>query len=118
MSYKFKHTSPNPHFAEVKDVYPQEVLENKVNLKLIDVREAVEFSGELGHAPTAELVVLNTIPAEIERLPKDQTIVFICRSGGRSSQAAAFALSKGFTDVYNMQGGMLAWNSLMLPTEQ
>lgn len=118
MSYKFKHTSQNPHFTEVTDVFPQEVLENKTHLKLIDVRETSEFNGELGHAPTAELVVLNTIPAEIERLPKDQTIVFICRSGGRSSQAAAFAMSKGFTDVYNMQGGMLAWNSLMLPTEK
>jgi rhodanese-related sulfurtransferase len=118
MSYKFKHTSPNPHFAEVVDVFPQEVLENKTHLKLIDVRETTEFNGELGHAPTSELVVLNTIPIEIERLPKDQTIVFICRSGGRSSQAAAFALSKGFKDVYNMQGGMLAWNNLMLPTEK
>jgi rhodanese-related sulfurtransferase len=118
MSYKFKHTSQNPHFNEVTDVYPQEVLENKANLKLIDVREISEFNGELGHVPTSELVVLNTIPAEIERLPKDQPIVFICRSGGRSSQAAAFTISKGFTDVYNMQGGMLAWNSLMLPTEK
>ena len=118
MSYKFKHTSPNPHFNEVTDVYPQEVLENKESLKLIDVRETAEFNGELGHAPMAELVVLNSIPAEIDQLPKNQTIVFICRSGVRSSQAAAFALSKGFTDVYNMQGGMLAWNNLMLPIEK
>ena len=30
MSYKFKHTTPNPHFTEVTDVYPQEVLENEI----------------------------------------------------------------------------------------
>lgn len=118
MSYKFKHTSANPNFPEVTDVQPQEVLENTAHLKLIDVREVDEYTGELGHAPSAQLVVLNTIPTKIDQLPKDQTIVFICRSGGRSAQATAFALSKGFTDVYNMRGGMLAWNSFHLPTEK
>ncbi len=118
MSYKFKQTTGNPHFPEVMDVEPTEVLENATALKLIDVREADEFIGELGHVDTSELIILNTIPEKINSLPKDQTIIFICRSGGRSAQATAFAQSKGFTDVYNMRGGMLAWNHQQLPTRK
>ena len=99
------------------DVTPQEVLENTAQLKLVDVREISEYTGELGHAPHAELMVLSTIPEKIKTLPQDKTIVFICRSGGRSAQAAAYAQQHGFKNVYNMTGGMLLWNQLQLPTE-
>jgi rhodanese-related sulfurtransferase len=115
MSYKFKQTTTNPHFPNVTDVEPAEVLESSAQLKLIDVREADEYVGELGHAAAAELIVLNTIPEKIDSLSKNVSIVFICRSGGRSAQATAFAISKGFTTVYNMRGGMLAWNHQQLP---
>jgi rhodanese-related sulfurtransferase len=118
MSYKFKQISKNPHFPHVFDVEPLEVLENTDQLKLIDVREIDEYSGELGHASSTELIVLNTIPDKIDSLPKNKTIVFICRSGGRSAQAAAFVKSKGFSDVYNMRGGMLAWNQQQLPIQK
>ena len=117
MQYQFKNKNPNPNFSQIDDVSPQEVLEAAQKLKLIDVREVSEYTGELGHAAGAELIVLSTLPEKIKSLPKDQTIVFICRSGGRSSQAAAFAKSEGVTDVYNMQGGMLLWNQLKLPIE-
>lgn len=117
MPYEFKNKNPNPNFSQIEDVTPQEVLEASKHLKLIDVREVSEYSGELGHAPGSELVVLSTLPEKIKALPKDQTIVFICRSGGRSSQAAAFAKSEGLSDVYNMRGGMLLWNQLKLPIE-
>ena len=117
MPYEFKNKNPNPGFSQIEDVTPQEVLVASEQLKLIDVREVSEYTGELGHAPSTELIVLSTLPEKIKTLPKNKTIVFICRSGGRSAQAAAFAKSEGFTDVYNMQGGMLLWNQLKLPTE-
>lgn len=118
MLYEFKNTTTNPHFADIQDVTPQEVLAATANLKLIDVREVSEYTGELGHAPQTELMVLSTLPEKIKTLPKDKTIVFICRSGGRSAQAAAFAKQQGFTHVHNMLGGMLLWNQLQLPTEK
>ena len=118
MSYEFKNKTNNTGFAGVTDVTPQEVLENTVELKLIDVREVDEYTGELGHAPQAELIVLSTIPEKIKTLSKDKPIVFICRSGGRSAQAAAYAQQQGFTNVYNMTGGMLLWNRLQLPIEK
>lgn len=117
MSYAFKNKQTNPYFPEISDVNPQEVFEHAKELELIDVREESEYTGELGHVAGTKLIVLSTIPDNLKTLPKDKTIVFICRSGGRSAQASAFAKKEGFTDVYNMQGGMLLWNQLQLPTE-
>ena len=118
MTYDFKIKSSNPNFPQIEDVTPQEVLEASKELKLIDVREVSEYTGVLGHVPNTELMVLSALPNKINTLPKDIPIVFICRSGGRSAQATAFAKSEGFTQVYNMMGGMLLWNQLQLPTEK
>ena len=47
--------------------------------------------------------------AELEALPKDTAIAFLCRSGGRSQQAAEEFRALGFKDVYNIVGGTNAW---------
>lgn len=118
MAYEFKTKSINPNFSDIEDVTPQEVLEATKDLKLVDVREEFEYTGELGHVPDSELIILGSLPKKINSLPQDKPIVFICRSGNRSAQAASFAKSKGFTEAYNMIGGMLLWNQLLLPTEK
>ncbi len=118
MSYKFKQTQPNPYFPQILDVEPKEVLEATAHVLLIDVRETHEFVGELRHVPQSKLIVLSTLPDKFITLPKDKTVVFICRSGGRSAQAAAFCKANGFDYVYNMRGGMLEWNELQLPLEK
>ncbi|MBC7741016.1 MAG: rhodanese-like domain-containing protein [Bdellovibrionaceae bacterium] len=118
MSYKFTTQTPNPNFPNVTDVPPQEVNEHQTELTLIDVRENVEYTGELGHIKGTQLVVLSSIPQNLNSIPKEKPIVFICRSGGRSAQAASFAKQQGFDTVYNMAGGMLLWNQLQLPTEK
>lgn len=117
MAYTFKNKFANPHFPELSDVTPQEVFENSQNLTLIDVREISEYNAELGHIAGSSLIVLSTIPDKLKTIPVDKTIVFVCRSGGRSAQAASYARANGVTDVYNMQGGMLLWNQLKQPTE-
>jgi monothiol glutaredoxin len=47
--------------------------------------------------------------AELEALPKDTAIAFLCRSGGRSEQAAEEFRALGFTQTYNISGGTNAW---------
>lgn len=118
MTYTFKMQTTNPQFQDVQDVNPQEVLENAHQLTLIDVRETSEYNAELGHAAGTRLVVLSSLPTQINTIPQDKTIVFICRSGGRSAQATHFAKANGFRHVYNMRGGMLLWNQLLLPIEK
>lgn len=112
----FDSKSKNPQYEDVYDIEPQELQKKASSVKLIDVRQPDEFVGELGHIADSELLVLDTLPDKMSQIPKDQTVVFICRSGGRSARAAAFALSNGYSHVYNLRGGMLLWNELALPT--
>lgn len=114
---KFETAVENPEIANVEDVHPEEVKKLKGQVALIDVRRPDEFTGELGHIPGAQLLVLDELPQHIEDLPKNKTIVFICRSGARSGRATAFAKENGFESVYNMKGGMLLWNELGFETE-
>lgn len=106
----FKNPIKNPLYKGVLDITPAELLAHKSDVRIIDVRRPDEYIGELGHIQGAELIVLDTLPQQIEELPKDETIVFICRSGNRSGQAAAYAMENGIKSVFNMKGGMIAWN--------
>jgi rhodanese-related sulfurtransferase len=115
---EFTSKSENPHFPEVWDLDPKEIQSKTAKVVLIDVRRPDEFTGELGHIPGSSLLTLDQLPAKIDSLPKDKTIVFVCRSGARSAQAASFALESGFTDVYNLRGGMLLWNECGFETEK
>ncbi|MFN7454889.1 MAG: rhodanese-like domain-containing protein [Pseudobdellovibrionaceae bacterium] len=114
---KLSSIEDNFSYEGVQDVDPTEVFEKLSNLVLVDVRQPEEFSGELGHVPGSKLIVLDTLPEKASEIPKDQTVVLICRSGARSARATAFLKSQGFTEVYNMKGGMLLWNELRLKTE-
>lgn len=88
------------------------------DVRLVDVREPHEFAGELGHVPGAALVPLASLPAQAMTWDKQTTYVLICRSGGRSAQAAQYLTRAGFARVINLVGGMLAWNQAGLKTER
>jgi rhodanese-related sulfurtransferase len=83
--------------------------------RVIDVREPDEYVGPLGHIAGAELVPLTTIPDAASGWDRAATYVIVCRSGARSGRAAAWMASAGFTDVYNLAGGMMGWNDAGLP---
>ncbi len=114
----FEKTLQNPDLPGVSDVLPGDVLAQKDKLVLIDVRRDDEYYGELGHVAGAKLITLDTLDTRLGEIPKDKEVVFICRSGGRSGRAAYFARENGYTQVYNMKGGMLLWNELALPVEK
>lgn len=76
----------------------------------IDVREAQEWTA--GHA---EKVTWNAMSEfDVTSLPADMPLIFICRSGTRSGQVAN-TVSGEFPTVFNMTGGMKAWNEAGLP---
>jgi len=77
--------------------------------RFIDVREPHEWVGELGHVEQAELVPLRNLPLVAEAWDRDEAIVIVCRSGGRSGQAARLLESMNFNRVASMAGGMLRW---------
>jgi rhodanese-related sulfurtransferase len=73
---------------------------------LLDVREADEWNA--GHAPEATWIPLGEIPARVDEIPRDVSIVAICRTGARSRAVAEALLGAGY-DVVNVDGGMRAW---------
>ncbi len=113
----FESREENLHFEGVYDIDPRELHEKLNQVVLVDVRQPEEYQGDLGHIPNSILIALDELPEKFEQLPRDRSIVFVCRSGVRSARAAAFALEMGITDVYNLKGGMILWNELEYTTE-
>lgn len=103
----------------VAEVTSEELQAKLSEVKIIDVRRPDEFTGELGHISSA---TLSTIESELDSylntLSKDDTYVFVCRSGARSERAALMAQAKGFQSVFNMIGGMMAWNQKRFPVQR
>lgn len=90
-----------------------------VGFELVDVRRPEEFNDNLGHIAGAKLITLGPdLEKFIAGMDKNKEVLFICRSGGRSANATAFALNSGHSKVYNMNGGMMLWNQLNLPVEK
>jgi rhodanese-related sulfurtransferase len=85
--------------------------------QLIDVREPTEWAAT-GVPPGAVLIPLAEVegraPAE---LVSDRPVYVICKSGTRSRQAAETLIRLGFTEVYNVDGGIQAWLQAGLPVE-
>lgn len=82
-------------------------------VRLVDVRTDAEIAQ--GKIPQGEPLPLHLIPMRLAEMDKNATTVFYCRSGGRSAQAAAFVAANGFADVYNLQGGIIAWANAGMP---
>jgi rhodanese-related sulfurtransferase len=78
------------------------------NPLVIDVREDWEL--QLARIPGVVHVPMNQIPARLtEFSPQAETIV-MCHAGARSMRVAHFLASQGFTNVYNLSGGIAAWS--------
>jgi glyoxylase-like metal-dependent hydrolase (beta-lactamase superfamily II) len=86
---------------------------------ILDVRDPEEFGGELGHIPGARLLPVGELARRLGELAelRSRPIVTVCRSGGRSSTAAAVLSTAGFEHVRSLDGGMVRWNELGLRVE-
>lgn len=77
------------------------------NIRLVDVRTDAEVAR--GLIPGADKLPLHLLPLRLHELDSSRPTVFYCHMGGRSAQAAAIAVAQGFAEVYNLQGGIIAW---------
>jgi rhodanese-related sulfurtransferase len=80
---------------------------------VLDVREPSEWV--TGHIDGATLIPLGELPARLGELPRDRSIVVVCRSGNRSAQGRDLLLQAGFAAVASMDGGMADWVAAGLP---
>jgi len=83
---------------------------------IIDVREQDEWDAQ--HIEGAILVPLDQVESRLSEFAayKDKPIIMQCRSGRRSHIASTTLINAGFTKVYNLEGGILAWDEQGLPT--
>jgi rhodanese-related sulfurtransferase/rubrerythrin len=74
---------------------------------LLDVRQPFEY--EEAHLPGATLISLPTLPDLAGNLDPGKPTIVYCRTGARSRTAAQFLVHQGFRQVYNLTGGIQAW---------
>lgn len=86
------------------------------DMRVIDVRQMEEIA--MGTVPKAEAHPLHTLPAKVQDFSKDEKLVMVCRSGARSAQACMFLQQQGFSNVYNLRGGMMGWMQSGFPAHQ
>lgn len=91
---------------------------NHKNAFVLDVREKSEF--DTGHILNAKLIPLGKLQERIGELNKhrERPIVVVCRSGNRSGMATTMLNKQGFAEVYNLAGGVIAWQKASLPLEK
>jgi rhodanese-related sulfurtransferase/rubrerythrin len=75
---------------------------------LLDVRQPEEYAA--GHIPGARLVPLADVAARLSELDAARPTIVYCAIGGRSRVAAQVLAAKGFSEVYNLSGGIKAWS--------
>jgi len=91
-------------------------IRSRDDVVILDVREDWEYAE--GHVPGAEWIPLGELPTRLNDIPKDKTVIAVCRSGNRSSQATAFLRGQGFDNVHNMTGGMISWEQASFAVEK
>jgi sulfur dioxygenase len=85
--------------------------EHEGRVQILDVREAAEFTGPLGHIGGAVLIPLGELAGRSAELSPERPVVAVCRAGGRSAQATIILQKAGFNEVANLTGGMLRWRA-------
>jgi len=101
-----------PKAGAYQNITPEEVIQRMESgdmMTIVDVRETYEY--EAGFIPGAVNLPWNSgiLHSRHEELPMDTDIIVVCRSGNRSVSASNFLDDQEFEQVYNMLGGMLAW---------
>jgi rhodanese-related sulfurtransferase len=83
---------------------------------LLDVREPNEFVAV--RAPGAMLLPTSAFADRVAELPEDRPLLVICRTGVRSAAVTGYLTRTGRHDVFNVTGGMDAWEGAGLPVRR
>jgi len=94
----------------------KEKIDNNEDFQLVDVRETFEY--ETSNI-NGENIPLGGILIEADKISRDKPVIMQCRSGKRSA-AAVMQLEQqfGLTNLYNLKGGILAWQEAFDPDMQ
>lgn len=110
--------APRPEIPEMTATELKDRLDHEQPLALVDVRDPHER--EIADLPEVDQhrIPVGEFLDRIEELDPDQPVVLYCRSGARSLWAARHLAERGFEQVWNLKGGVLAWRDEVDPTLQ
>jgi rhodanese-related sulfurtransferase len=93
-------------------------LMNRKNAIVLDVRDGTEFAS--GHIKGARNIPLNELDTRVEELKKfkEKPIIVSCRTGTRSGAAIRALRKHEFAQVFQLKGGLAAWEQASLPLEK
>lgn len=111
----FDFMTPKVSQVEVKDLF--DAIQDKKDFVLLDVRTTMEYSK--GKIPGSINVPLDQIQTEVEKIipDKEKHIYVYCLSGSRSIIAVDEMTKFGYTNVYDVKNGILAWRVSNFPVE-
>lgn len=98
------------------DVSTVAAIKDQEGVWVLDVREQSEY--DEGHIPGVTLIPMGEVPNRLSEIPTDQQVIVTCRSGNRSGQITEYLREQGFTNVHNMEGGILAWQAAGFDVEK
>ena len=100
--------------SRYKDISVQQGKEmvDRGEVFILDVRTPEEYAA--GHIKGSTLLAVQDIPEQelgekLKDIPKDRKILVYCRTDRRSTQASQILVENGFSEVYNMKGGIIGW---------
>ena len=96
-------------------IQPVEAVQCLSAVRVVDVREESEWTGPDGCLSVGEFVPAASLLDHVAAWPKDEQVILVCRSGGRSDRAAVQMERLGFRQVASLSGGLLLWRALGLP---
>ena len=100
-----------------KDLTPTEAVQllNHENAVMLDVRDASELSGS--GIRDAKHVAFSTLDSHLSELVKlkDKPVIAFCMNGFKSPKACRLLCKQGFTKVYSLKGGIVAWKQANMP---
>lgn len=91
---------------------------NQATTLVLDVREGDEYAA--GHLPRARHIPLKELERRLGEIGKykEKAVLLTCRTGARSGSASRVLQRAGFTTVYQLKGGIAAWQQASLPVER
>lgn len=91
----------------------KELKDNNADFQLIDVREEHELEiAEIG----GQNIPMGDVMDSLDEISKTKKVIIMCRSGSRSAAICNALEDHGYTNVYNLKGGILAWANEIDPS--
>lgn len=101
-------------FTSITAYMAQKLIADKADLLILDTRTTREILS-YGAIPGSRQTSLRAVFQDELAIPKDTPILVVCAVGGRSYAAGQIMVKHGFTEIYNLRGGLDKWKEAGLP---